>query len=397
MKRLSYIDWMRGLACVVMFQTHCYDSWLSPQARHSSFFAWSQLGGTLPAPLFVFLAGVSFALVTERLREKGIARNAIAKQTIRRGAEIFGLALLFRVQEFALGYPWSPWTDLLRVDILNILGLSMILMGVLCWFVHSNDPAAARTRSILVALASSAAISMLTPPIWTTHRQRFLPWPIESISTACTFSTGLSPGSSLCSPGPPLPSPVWPPVSFSLPCLPSAAKSSRLCFWEPQAFSLALYPFSLTARPSISTPFTTTGTPALISSSCVAAFSLSFSSSSTPGAAGDLPRRASVRSFSSARLRFSSIGFTSSSFTAAFRSSRSAVALSPPRRSASPLFFFRCCCFPFSPRAGRSPARSPLRPSSGKYSWEPRAASPAPDGSGNCLTSNSTQSSWCQS
>jgi len=180
MKRLSYIDWMRGLACVVMFQTHCYDSWLSPQARHSSFFAWSQLGGTLPAPLFVFLAGVSFALVTERLREKGIARNTIAKQTIRRGAEIFGLALLFRVQEFALGYPWSPWTDLLRVDILNILGLSMILMGVLCWFVHSNDPAAARTRSIFAALLTSGAISMLTPPIWTTHRPRFLPWPIES-------------------------------------------------------------------------------------------------------------------------------------------------------------------------------------------------------------------------
>src|SRR5215469_11076573 len=67
--RLAYIDWMRGLACVLMFQTHCYDSWLSPAARKSSsLIIWSQLGGTLPAPLFVFLAGVSFALVTERLR-----------------------------------------------------------------------------------------------------------------------------------------------------------------------------------------------------------------------------------------------------------------------------------------------------------------------------------------
>ena len=85
MKRLAYIDWMRGLACVLMFQTHCYDSWLSPEARKSSsLIVWSQLGGTLPAPLFVFLAGVSFALVTERLREKGIERNAIAKRIIRR-------------------------------------------------------------------------------------------------------------------------------------------------------------------------------------------------------------------------------------------------------------------------------------------------------------------------
>jgi len=106
MSRLAYIDWMRGLACVLMFQTHCYDSWLSPAARKSSsLITWSQLGGTLPAPLFIFLAGVSFALVTERLREKGIARKAIARQTILRGAEIFGIALLFRVQEFVLGYP----------------------------------------------------------------------------------------------------------------------------------------------------------------------------------------------------------------------------------------------------------------------------------------------------
>src|SRR5216684_4521447 len=82
-QRLSYIDWMRGLACVFMFQTHCYDSWLSDDARHSTWFKWSQLGGTLPAPLFLFLAGISFALVTDRLRSKGIAAGEIASTTVR--------------------------------------------------------------------------------------------------------------------------------------------------------------------------------------------------------------------------------------------------------------------------------------------------------------------------
>ncbi len=170
MKRLAYIDWMRGLACVLMFQTHCYDSWMSPEAKKSSsLIAWSRLGGTLPAPLFIFLAGVSFALVTEKLREKGIERNAIAKQTILRGAEIFGMGLLFRVQEFGLGYPWSPWTDLLRVDVLNILGLSMMLMGVLCWATGEGAVAAA-----------AAIVALVTPPLWTTYRPSFLPWPLES-------------------------------------------------------------------------------------------------------------------------------------------------------------------------------------------------------------------------
>jgi len=180
-RRLAYIDWMRGLACVLMFQTHCYDSWMSPEAKKSSsLIAWSRLGGTLPAPLFVFLAGVSFALVTEKLREKGIERKTIAKQTILRGAEVFGMGLLFRVQEFALGYPWSPWTDLLRVDVLNILGLSMMLMGVLCWATGEGNAAAARIRTLLAGIFAAVTVAMATPPLWTAHRPRFLPWPVES-------------------------------------------------------------------------------------------------------------------------------------------------------------------------------------------------------------------------
>lgn len=180
MKRLAYIDWMRGLACLLMFQTHCYDAWLRPDLHETKLYKWSQLGGTLPAPLFIFLAGLSFALVTERLREKGIARNPIAAQTIRRGAEIFGLGMVFRIQEYALGFRWVPWTDLLRVDILNILGISMMLMGVLCWFTAAATVDASRFRSIIAAFATAAVIACLTPAVWTTWRPQFLPWPLES-------------------------------------------------------------------------------------------------------------------------------------------------------------------------------------------------------------------------
>src|SRR5258705_13976760 len=78
---------MRGLACVLMFQTHCYDAWLSPQARKTTFFMYSQLGGTLPAPLFLFLAGVSSGLVADKLVSKGERASRIAQVTKRRGAK----------------------------------------------------------------------------------------------------------------------------------------------------------------------------------------------------------------------------------------------------------------------------------------------------------------------
>jgi uncharacterized membrane protein len=176
MNRLSYIDWMRGLACVLMFQTHCYDSWLSPEARGSEWFYWSQRLGTFPAPLFLFLAGISFALVTGKLRGKGTAPEEIARQTMLRGAEIFGLALLFRLQEFLLGQPHAPWTDLLRVDILNLMGLSMVVMGALCRLAPS------RAGTIASSIAGMLVIILVTPPLWTTWRgvTAKLPWPLES-------------------------------------------------------------------------------------------------------------------------------------------------------------------------------------------------------------------------
>ena len=185
--RLAYIDWMRGFACLVMFQTHCYDAWLGEPARHSRFFWWSQLGGTLPAPLFLFLAGISFALITDKMRERGVSANVIARTTILRGAEILGLGLLFRVQEWVLGGGGAPWTDLLRVDILNTIGVSMMLMGVVCWIAGilfgsraASGGGALRIWNIFLAAAVGMTISMISPLIWTTWRPRFLPWPIES-------------------------------------------------------------------------------------------------------------------------------------------------------------------------------------------------------------------------
>ena len=134
-----------------MFQTHCYDSWLGGGARKSTFFMWSQLGGTLPAPLFLFLAGISFALVTDKLRQRGADPNQVARTTILRGAEIFGLGLLFRLQEFLLGFRGRRGRDLLRVDILNTIGLSMMLMGVMCRLAGGG-----RGRSAAVAVRSRA-------------------------------------------------------------------------------------------------------------------------------------------------------------------------------------------------------------------------------------------------
>ena len=189
--RLAYIDWMRGLACVLMFQTHCFDSWLGGTARQGDFFMYSQLGGTFPAPLFLFLAGISFALVTEKLRKKSLSPAQIAASIIRRGAEIFAFGLLFRLQEYVIAWGWAPKTDLLRVDILNTIGMAMMMMGVLCWVVLALCGTSARAETqedriyprlalILAPMAVALLISLLSPLLWTIWRPVWLPWPLES-------------------------------------------------------------------------------------------------------------------------------------------------------------------------------------------------------------------------
>ncbi len=192
--RLAYIDWLRGLACLLMFQTHCYDAWLGGNARNSKFALLSQLGGTFPAPLFLFLAGVSVALVADKLMRRDLSPRQVATKIIFRGAQVLGLGLLFRLQEYVIVWGWAPWTDLFRMDILNTIGVAIMLMGAMCWAVLTiirprpgnlrpgSTGVDARPHAALAsaALAVAVVISALTPLMWTTWQPRFLPWEIET-------------------------------------------------------------------------------------------------------------------------------------------------------------------------------------------------------------------------
>ncbi len=201
---------MRGLACVLMFQTHCYDSWLGGEARSGKFLHWSQRLGTFPAPLFLFLAGISFALVTTKLIRKNQTPGQITRAMVRRGAEVYAFGLLFRLQEYIIAWGWAPWSDLFRVDILNVIGLSMIFMALMCGAVlgitRKNAPSGiARLEGASATLGSggslppqfalgplvatstaiTALIALLTPLLYTTWAPNWLPWELESYINGC--------------------------------------------------------------------------------------------------------------------------------------------------------------------------------------------------------------------
>jgi hypothetical protein len=69
----------------------------------------------------------------------------------------------------------------MRVDVLNTIGLSMMLMGIMCWVTLAiSKPSTPRLVLGVSAGVTASVISLLTPLLWTTWRMRWLPWPIES-------------------------------------------------------------------------------------------------------------------------------------------------------------------------------------------------------------------------
>ncbi|MBI5805892.1 DUF1624 domain-containing protein [candidate division TA06 bacterium] len=168
--RLIHIDWARGLAVLLMIQTHAIDAWLAPQYRLSAFFGKSQLLGGFPAPAFLFLAGLAMALGYGKVDNSETALLPKLWLSVKRGLQVLGLAFIFRLQEFVQWTEWRQWPKLFRVDILNTIGISLMALGLLFWVVRAN-----RWRFVLL-LAGISALAVFTPFVQNSTVVKSLPW-----------------------------------------------------------------------------------------------------------------------------------------------------------------------------------------------------------------------------
>ena len=218
--RRGYLDWMRGLAVVIMVGWHTLDSWTTPADKATDAFWYCMLIGGFGAPIFLFLAGLSVALAAaaryrraeaghtpgtpraqagsepgasreeagqkpvaareDAQRGPGVTREharlepgvsprwAAAWPMVKRGAWIWALALLFRLQSDVLGGRTSFYQlvtldiirgNTLKVDILNVMGPA-IAGAAAAW-------ALARTAAgrIAVAAGVAALFAFATPSI----------------------------------------------------------------------------------------------------------------------------------------------------------------------------------------------------------------------------------------
>jgi uncharacterized membrane protein len=155
--RRTYLDVLRGVAVLIMIEAHVIDSWTRASDRHSRAFGESLILGGFGAPLFLFLAGIAVAMsAASKVRRSGDTRAAV-RAVQRRGLQILLLAFVFRFQSLVLSH--APLWTMLKVDILNVMGPSMVLAATL-WGVFRT----LRARIIAFATATVAVV-WVTPVI----------------------------------------------------------------------------------------------------------------------------------------------------------------------------------------------------------------------------------------
>jgi uncharacterized membrane protein len=172
LNRRGYLDWLRGLAVLIMVEAHLFDAWVRAADRSELPYRWAIAIGGYSAPLFLFLAGVAMALAAGARLRRGMTPSETASLARLRAWQILGLAFLFRLQSFLISGGPFPET-LLKVDILNIMGLSM-LMGAVVWGMSSRNGG----RSLALLLVVLGFV-LVTPLVRTAPFVAALPYPFE--------------------------------------------------------------------------------------------------------------------------------------------------------------------------------------------------------------------------
>jgi len=142
-----------------MIQVHTANSFLDTRFHDSGWWDLSQFLGGLAAPLFLFTAGISIALVFDRLAGKGASSIDLVKRTVRRSAWILLLAYAFRIEQVVTWFPYGNWEDVWKIDILNCIAASSLIAGLAAAFVKD------RKKNAALLVGTAAAIILLTPVI----------------------------------------------------------------------------------------------------------------------------------------------------------------------------------------------------------------------------------------
>lgn len=174
--RYGFIDLLRGVALVVMVETHVMNAYL-PLAlkKGSDFFFWLAFTNGLVAPTFLFATGFSIVLQANSQWENWLHFRPSFWRQMRRLGFITLVAYYSHLQGFRWSRYLAEWNDYnfwarsLKVDILQCIVVSLLAVMALIFIL--------RKKSLLpwAALLLAVAVALVTPWIWAQDFRSKLP------------------------------------------------------------------------------------------------------------------------------------------------------------------------------------------------------------------------------
>lgn len=165
LKRIHFLDIMRGFAVVVMVMGHSIDAVLSREVRASEWFRLYDAFRGFTAPMFLFVSGFAYAAATQKRWEDF---RTFSKPLLKRLQRI---GLLFLVG-YALHFPFFSFDKILheaqpeqlaqmfQADVLHCVAASLLILHVLIFLIPSQ-------RAFTLTLAGlTGALVLASPIVW---------------------------------------------------------------------------------------------------------------------------------------------------------------------------------------------------------------------------------------
>jgi uncharacterized membrane protein len=210
--RVLALDWLRGLGVLIMLQGHLFNSFARADLHNHPVYVLSQFIGGMPAPIFLFLVGVTLAFRLDR--DGGGVKSALA-----RAGYLAAIAFAFRLQLWIFAWG-NPWTEIFRVDILNCMAFGVLVLSPAALLT----PAKRITWCAAAGLAIAAVVPVVSMMDWSG-----VPWLIRNYIVPNKAYFSFFPGAAYIAFG----------VSFGALLRVGAAARDRIMQWAA-CFGLAL-------------------------------------------------------------------------------------------------------------------------------------------------------------
>lgn len=165
LKRIHFLDVMRGFAVIVMVMGHSIDAVLSRELRATDWFRFYDTFRGFTAPMFLFVSGFAYAVATLKRWDDFRTFSAPLFKRLRR------IGLLFLIG-YALHFPYFSFgrivheakadqlAQMFQADILHCVAASLLILHLLIFLTPSR-------RAFVATLAAvTAGVVLASPIVW---------------------------------------------------------------------------------------------------------------------------------------------------------------------------------------------------------------------------------------